>query len=112
MAQADITGTTQVQSILPLLQFCQEHLAEMLETLKRMVEIESPSDNKAAVDQAGQFLAQEFERLGGKVTFDPQTEYGDHLIAEFPGSDQGKPGKPVMLLGHFDTVWPMGTLAG
>jgi len=104
-----MTSNPQGQSILPLLQFCQEHQAEMLETLKRMVEIESPSDNKAAVDQLGQLLAQEFARIGGKVTVDPQTNYGNHLKAEFPGSG---PGKPVMLLGHFDTVWPLGTLAG
>jgi glutamate carboxypeptidase len=104
-----MTSNLQAQSILPLLQFCQEHQAEMLETLKRMVGIESPSDNKAAVDRLGQFLAQEFERIGGKVTVDPQTKYGNHLKAEFSGSSSGK---PVMLLGHFDTVWPLGTLAG
>src|SRR5882724_10980176 len=107
--QTDMTSNPQGQSILPLLQFCQEHQAEMLETLKRMVEIESPSDNKAAVDQLGQLLAQEFERIGGKVTVDPQTKYGNHLKAEFSGSSSGK---PVMLLGHFDTVWPLGILAG
>jgi glutamate carboxypeptidase len=72
-----------------------------------MVEIESPSDDKAAVDQMGAFLAQAFERLGGKVTFFPQKEAGNHLKAEFAGSA----GKPVLLLGHFDTVWSMGTLA-
>ncbi len=72
-----------------------------------MVEIESPSDDKAAVDRMGAFLAQAFERLGGKVTFFPQKEAGNHLKAEFPGAS----GKPVLLLGHFDTVWSMGTLA-
>jgi glutamate carboxypeptidase len=72
-----------------------------------MVEIESPSDDKAAVDSMGAFLAQVFEHLGGKVTFYPQNEAGNHLKAEFDGNA----GKPVLLLGHFDTVWPMGTLA-
>jgi len=75
--------------------------------LQRMVEIESPSDNKVAVDRMGAFLAQEFERLGGKVTFYPQKEAGNHLKAEFAGGA----GKPALLLGHFDTVWSMGTLA-
>ncbi len=79
----------------------------MLSLLRHMVEIESPSDDKAAVDRMGAFLAQEFERLGGKVTFFPQKEAGNHLKAEFPGVS----GKPVLLLGHFDTVWSMGTLA-
>jgi glutamate carboxypeptidase len=56
----------------------------------------------------GAFLAQVFERLGGKVTFYPQQQAGNHLKAEFPG---GASVKPALLLGHFDTVWQMGTLA-
>jgi glutamate carboxypeptidase len=55
----------------------------------------------------GSFLADEFERLGGKITFFPQKDAGNHLKAEFSGSA----GKPTLLLGHFDTVWSMGTLA-
>ncbi len=99
-----MTAKTSSQSALT---FCQQHQDEMLAMLQRMVEIESPSDDKAAVDRMGAFLAQEFERLGGKVTFFPQKEAGNHLKAEFSGGA----GKPVLLLGHFDTVWSMGTLA-
>jgi len=91
----------------PLLQFCQEHRTDMLDVLKRMVEFESPSHNKAAVDHLGKYLAQEFAGLGGTVKFFPQQDCGDHLKVEFPGSS----GKPVLLLGHFDTVWPLGTLS-
>ncbi len=99
------------QSVLAYHQFCQEHLADMLETLKRLVEMESPSDNKPALDQLGEYLAQEFGRLGGKATFDPQEEAGNNLKAEFPGASiPGTAGKPLLLLGHFDTVWPLGTL--
>jgi len=75
--------------------------------LRRMVEIESPSDDKAALDRMGALLAEIFERMGSKVTFYPEKEAGNHLKAEFAGAG----GKPVLLLGHFDTVWPMGTLA-
>lgn len=78
----------------------------MLSLLQKMVEIESPSDDKAAVDRMGSFLAEAFETLGGQVTFYPQEVAGNHLKADFAGSS----GKPVLLLGHFDTVWPMGTL--
>ena len=91
------------------LALCQQHEAEMLSLLRKMVEIESPSDDKAAVDRMGEFLAEAFERLGGQVTFYPQETAGNHLKAEFSGG--GASGKPVLLLGHFDTVWPMGTLA-
>jgi glutamate carboxypeptidase len=101
-----MTTKTASQSALSYFAFCQGHEGEMLSLLRRMVEIESPSDNKAAVDSMGAFLGQIFERLGGKVNFYPQKEAGNHLKAEFGGNS----GKPVMLLGHFDTVWPMGTL--
>jgi len=100
-------GKINSQSAIAHLTFCQQHQAEMMPLLQRMVEIESPSDNKVAVDRMGAFLAQEFERLGGKVTFYPQKEAGNHLKAEFAGGA----GKPALLLGHFDTVWSMGTLA-
>jgi glutamate carboxypeptidase len=88
----------------------------MLSLLRHMVEIESPSDDKAAVDRMGAFLAEAFERLGGEVTFYPQERAGNHLKAEFAGGASGgasdrADAKPVLLLGHFDTVWPMGTLA-
>ena len=100
------------QSALAHLAFCQQHEVEMLSLLRKMVEIESPSDDKAAVDRMGEFLAEAFERLGGQVTFYPQEAAGNHLKADFGGSASDRAsGKPVLLLGHFDTVWPLGTLA-
>lgn len=102
-----MTTKADSQSAHAHLTFCQQHEGEMLSLLRKMVEIESPSDDKAAVDRMGAFLADAFERLGGQVTFYPQKTAGNHLKADFPGGD----GKPVLLLGHFDTVWPMGTLA-
>jgi glutamate carboxypeptidase len=111
-----MTTKADSQSALAYLAFCQQHESEMLALLRKMVEIESPSDDKAAVDRMGAFLAEVFERFGGRVTFYPQEAAGNHLKAEFAG---GAPGgasdradaRPVLLLGHFDTVWPMGTLA-
>ncbi len=80
----------------------------MISTLQRLVELESPSFDKTAVDRLGAQLEREFAQIGGRVTKDRQTKFGDHLLAEFDG---GLPGdKPVMLLGHFDTVWDIGTL--
>lgn len=79
----------------------------MLQLLRQMVEIESPSDNKPAVDEMGKFLAGQFQREGGKVKIHNASTYGNHLQIEFPGSTEAK---PIMLLGHFDTVWPLGTL--
>ena len=74
------------------------------ETIRQLVEIESPSDNKAAVDQLGALLAGRFEKIGGHAKFHRVANFGDHLQIDFAG---GK-GKPVLLLGHIDTVYPMG----
>ena len=83
-------------------------LPKMVRTLRAMVEQESPSFNKAAVDTLGQWLATEFAGRGAKIRFHKAKNFGNHLQAEFPGA-RGR--KPVLLLGHFDTVWDVGTLA-
>ncbi len=79
---------------------------KMLESLRLLVEMESPSSDKGLVDILGAHLAGEFSRLGGHVTVHSQPIFGDHLQVDFDGES----GKPVMLLGHFDTVWDCGTL--
>ena len=96
------------QNVLSVLDFCLQQQTEMLATLQRLVEMESPSDNKAAIDLLGHVLAAEFEAAKCKVRFHQVAEAGNHLQAGFPGSGAKK---PILLLGHFDTVWPTGTLA-
>jgi glutamate carboxypeptidase len=91
-----------------LLQLLQSQQVEMVKTIKELVELESPSDSKLAVDRLGAFMADKFERAGGRVKFHRQTDYGDHLQVDFAASHSRK---PVLLLGHHDTVWPLGTLA-
>jgi glutamate carboxypeptidase len=80
----------------------------MLAGLREFVEHESPSSNKAAVDELGQLLAQKFGDLGAEVQLHPSLNFGNHLQADFPGRNADA--KPIMLLGHFDTVWDVGTL--
>ena len=97
--------------------FCRANASWLIETIESLVRIESPSDDKAAVDRCGAELAKRLEAIGGRVTRLPQTTRGDHLRAEFgppdhlrQGSGGQDGGRPVLLLGHFDTVWPLGTL--
>jgi glutamate carboxypeptidase len=91
-----------------LLGLLQQRREAMVESLRQMVELESPSDNKSAVDRLGEFLAEQFAAVGGQPKFHRQSERGNHLQVDFPGADARR---PVMLLGHFDTVWALGTLA-
>src|SRR2546423_939405 len=88
--------------------YFEERKDDIVECIRQLVEIESPSDNKEAADQLGAFLAEKFEALGGKVRFHKSANFGDHLQVDFAGR---RGGNPVLLLGHFDTVYPLGTLA-
>jgi glutamate carboxypeptidase len=80
---------------------------EIVSTIRELVEIESPSDNKAAVDRIAEVVAQKFSQLGGEVRIHQAKNFGNHLQMNFAG----KSAKPVLLLGHYDTVYPVGTLA-
>ncbi len=82
--------------------------------LRTLVETESPSHNKAAVDRVGAIVAEEARRLGAQVEIVPNVEAGDHVLARFssPGGRGVRgDGNPILLLCHMDTVFPLGTLA-
>lgn len=98
---SDLTPTQQ-------LQFFRKKQSEILDTIEQLVQIESPSDVKAAVDRLSTVLASRFGELGGKVKVHRQQKFGNHLQIDFRGA-AGK--KPVLLLGHADTVYPIGTIS-
>jgi glutamate carboxypeptidase len=85
----------------------EERTEQIVSTLRQLIEIESPSDNKPAVDRLSTFVAAKFEALGGRARFHRTPDFGDHLQVDFSGS----PGAPILLLGHYDTVYPLGTLS-
>ncbi|MGO9086851.1 MAG: M20 family metallopeptidase [Candidatus Sulfotelmatobacter sp.] len=76
-------------------------------TIRELVEIESPSDAKPAADRLSQFLGAKFEALGGRARLHRVQDFGDNLQIDFPGREKRQ---PILLLGHFDTVYPLGTL--
>jgi len=79
----------------------------IVNAIREFVEIESPSDSKPAADRMCRFLADRFEAMGGRARVHPAADFGDSLQIDFPGREKVK---PVLLLGHFDTVYPLGTL--
>lgn len=85
---------------------------EMIALLKQLVETESPSHDKAAVDNVGKIVAQECRRLGAEVQVVENTVSGDHVVAHFrPPVDALSTSGEILLLHHMDTVYPLGTLA-
>ena len=100
------TAKTLPTEIANRLGFFAERKDAIAETIRQLVEIESPSDNKQAVDRLGALLAGRFEGLGGHAKFHRTQNFGDHLQVDFATE---RSGKPVLLLGHLDTVYPLGT---
>ena len=85
---------------------------ELLSRLRALVEIESPSDDIAAVNRAADQVQHWAEAAGAHVLRHPQEGFGDVTEIWFePRSQQPAGTRPLLLLGHLDTVWPLGTLA-
>jgi len=84
---------------------------ELKQLLKLLVETESPSHDKAAVDRVAAIVAEEARKPGALVEIIPNKETGDHVLARFPspiGRGQGEGG--ILILCHMDTVFPLGTI--
>ena len=92
-----------------LLSYARLRQAEMIRLIRALVECESPSDDARAVSRFVELVADTLAPLG-RVRRIPGGKHGPHLLCEFnlPGSrSEGR----LLLLGHSDTVWPVGTLA-
>jgi len=82
------------------------HFDAFVDDLRRFIETESPTIDKAACDLAGRHFAERFhEYAGAEIVWHRQERQGDHFEARV-----GHGGRKILLLGHFDTVWPVGTI--
>ena len=85
----------------------------LLSRLRELVELESPSEHPPGINHAVDVVAAWARALGAAVLRHPQAAFGDVLELRFnpatPGSSRSS--RPILLLGHLDTVWPLGTLA-
>jgi glutamate carboxypeptidase len=77
-------------------------------TLHQLVQQESPSEDRQAVNAAVSMTEHWAGEQGARIKRHKQREFGDVLELHF-GPWRSKQ-KPVLLLGHLDTVWPIGTL--
>ena len=102
------SGTTQNAETQRRLAYFSERRERLVADIRELVEIESPSDNKTAADRLSALVAAKFSAIGGAIKFHPARDFGNHLQVDFAGRPSGK---PVLLLGHYDTVYALGTLA-
>jgi glutamate carboxypeptidase len=92
------------------LRYFSQHQNRMVATIRELVEIESPSDHKQSVDRIAAFLALKFEALGGRTQLHRSDDFADSLQIDFSAASTTPTRKPVLLLGHYDTVYPLGTI--
>lgn len=92
-----------------LLAYCESDMDAFMAYLRRAVEIESPSLNPVAIDRMANFFAEEFRARGAKVQLLSSAKAGSAMVAEFWAEVHAA--KPLLLLGHLDTVWDIGMLA-
>ena len=94
-----------------LVEYFAARQSETIALLHQLVELESPSESKSALDRLGQFIATQLRDVGAGVEVSHQTTAGDHLVATFGGANAVlSAASPIVTLCHIDTVWPLGTL--
>jgi glutamate carboxypeptidase len=92
-----------------ILYYLQARESEMIRLTRQFVECESPSRDRAAVNRLVELAADTLAPLSA-IRRHPGGDYGDHLVCDVrtPGPTNGP--NSVLVLGHTDTVWPLGTL--
>ena len=86
-------------------------LPAMRQRLRELVECESPTDDPAGVNRASAMVADWAAKIGGRARWHRQRGFGDVLELRFGSRRRAaEDARPVLLLGHLDTVWPVGTL--
>lgn len=91
----------------PIVRFLEERLQPYLDDLRTLVSIDSGSLHKAGVDAVNDWLEKRLKKLGFTVDRHRQVGFGDDLLATLEGRGRGR----ILLLGHTDTVFPVGTAA-
>jgi Peptidase family M20/M25/M40 len=81
----------------------------MLALLEEVVNIDSGSYDKPGVDAVGERFKRFFAENGIATTTIPNDTYGEAIRADVAGS--GGSNKPILLMGHRDTVFPKGEVA-
>jgi glutamate carboxypeptidase len=96
-----------------LLRYFQERQSEMLEFMRWLVEQESMSREMEATRRIAENLGERIAEMGAAVDLLSSPQYGSTLRARFDPNHgpRATDDKQLLVVGHLDTVWPMGTLS-
>ena len=86
--------------------YFENRIDTILDSIREIVDVESPSHDHVRSRCVTDLLEAKFAELGQQITVERESvEDGDHLIIRaFPGAE-----RPVLVLGHTDTVHPVGS---
>src|SRR5262249_14973879 len=87
------------------LAYFQSQQSAMLEELFGWVKMESPTTDKGSVDRFGEEMVTKLSDIGMAIRVSQQTSTGNHVLGSW-GSGENQ----ILLIGHLDTVWELGTL--
>jgi glutamate carboxypeptidase len=103
---ASSTSMDLIQETTELLPFFKRLEPQMLQWLAALINLDTPSNQKPALDALGQRLGKQFQECGARTQLVENREAGNHLIVRFLPESQEK--KQILILGHMDTVWEVG----
>lgn len=82
---------------------------KMVDTLRRYVELETPTGDRERGNVLAAILSERLSGYGAEVAQTPLPPFADVVVARW--RDVVEPdARPVLILLHYDTVWPAGTL--
>lgn len=84
--------------------YAHKRLSQYTEELRELCSIESYSYHKSGLDEMALFLAARMRGLGMHATIIERESWGNDLLGTLQGNGSGN----VLLLGHMDTVYPVG----
>ncbi len=87
--------------------YIENHLPQYLKELSDICAIDSDTHNKLGVDEVALYFARRMSGLGMDVTMFEHAQWGNDVYGVMHGKGYGN----VLLLGHIDTVYPVGTAA-
>jgi glutamate carboxypeptidase len=103
------SATRNPQSAIGLLDHYASRREAILKSIRELVERETKSREESRLNEIAGLVAAQLREIGGQVELIPQTGYGTHLRARFDFGHGGA-GRGVLVVGHLDTVWPVGSL--
>lgn len=84
-----------------------ENMQHFLHLLETSVNMDSPSKEKGLADRMARWYAEQFAALtGGTAECIANSTYGDQVRCTLGAGE-----KQVLVIGHYDTVWPAGEAA-